>query len=154
MTGVQTCALPISRGGTDLARFRAGFEAELCADGYVGEHGDGVLALLRIARLLDGARILGGAPITGGAATADGGAGPDPAAAGIRLEEFRAGLTPEDRGWLAVAAEKVLSAQASDLYDRWALTDDLDRWLAGAREDLEHLRAGLGTEPEGPPARP
>jgi hypothetical protein len=133
----------IARGGTDLARFRAGFEAELSADGYVGEYGDGVLALLRVARILDA------------------GFGPDPAAAELRLENFRAGLTPEYRGWLAVAAEKVLSPQASDLYDRWALTDDLDEWLATAREDLEYLRTGLEHPPSGPeaeqedsPARP
>ena len=145
----------IARGGTDLARFRAGFEAELSADGYVGEYGDGVLALLRIARILDEARMVDEARLL------DGGAGQDPAAARIRPEDFRAGLTDEYRGWLAVAADKVLSPQASDLYDRWALTDDLDQWLATAREDLEYLRTGLErppagpeTEPEGPSARP
>ena len=125
----------IARGGTDLARFRAGFEAELCADGYVGEYGDGVLALLRIARILDGPDL--DEPDPGG------GAGQDPAAAGSGWRTSGPGLTPEYRGWLAVAADKVLSPQASDLYDRWALTDDLDEWLATAREDLEYLRAGL-----------
>jgi|GEM_PF-5020452 len=132
----------IARGGTDLARFRAGFEAELSADGYVGEYGEGVLALLRIARLVDDGRLPGG------------GSGPDPAPAGIRLEDFRAGLTPEYRRWLAAAADRVLSPAASDLYDRWALTDDLDQWLATAREDLEHLRTGLENPPEGPSRRP
>ncbi|GAA3703226.1 hypothetical protein GCM10023081_44500 [Arthrobacter ginkgonis] len=142
----------IARGGTDLARFRAGFEAELSADGYVGEYGDGVLALLRIARMVDDGRPVAEAPIPAG------GTGEDPA--GIRLEDFRAGLTPEYRGWLAAAADRVLSPTASDLYDRWALTDDLDQWLATAREDLEYLRTGLEhppaepeTEPEGPSAR-
>ncbi|GER23706.1 hypothetical protein NCCP1664_22010 [Zafaria cholistanensis] len=148
----------IARGGTDLARFRAGFEAELSADGYVGEYGEGVLALLRIARIIDEARMVDEAPA--GAAGAAG-AAPDPAVAGIRPEDFREGLTPEYRGWLAVAAEKVLSPQASDLYDRWALTDELEAWLATAREDLEHLQAelerleqGRGVEPEGQLARP
>jgi hypothetical protein len=105
-------------------------------------------------RLAGEARLLGGVPIP------DGGTGQDSAAARIRLEDFRAGLTPEYRAWLAAAADKVLSPTASDLYDRWALTDDLDEWLATAREDLEYLRTGLEhppaaprTEPEAPSAR-
>ncbi|MFB0836261.1 DUF4259 domain-containing protein [Arthrobacter halodurans] len=115
----------LSDGGLDFAAFREGCDAEL-DEGFISEHADGVLALVRVARILDGE-------------SEEDGLDED-----IDRNALAAGLTPEFRLWLVEAGQKVINAEGSDLYDRWAATEDLNEWLGTAREDLDYLRTSLG----------
>jgi hypothetical protein len=114
----------LSDGGLGFEDFRAGFEAERKL-GIISDHGDGVLALVRVARIIDGEAEV------------------DDLDDDIDRGVFERALTPEYRMWLVEAAEKTVSSDGSDLYDRWAETEDLGEWLGAAREDLDYLRTSL-----------
>ncbi|MEE1619906.1 DUF4259 domain-containing protein [Zafaria sp. Z1313] len=121
----------LADGGTDVESFRSGFEGEL-EDGYIEAHGDGVLALLRVARLLDRAD------------GADDGL-EDDAGEGLETdpELLRPVMTGELRLWLVEAAQKVIAPEGSELYDAWAETPELNEWLGTTREDIDQVRNTL-----------
>ena len=84
----------LSDGGLDFAAFREGCDAEL-DEGFISEHADGVLALVRVARILDGE-------------SEEDGLDED-----IDRNALAAGLTPEFRLWLVEAGQKVINAEGS-----------------------------------------
>ncbi|MEP7764998.1 DUF4259 domain-containing protein [Sanguibacter sp. 25GB23B1] len=67
---------------------------------------------------------------------------------GIDLGPFLAGLSRERLAWVVSVADRTLSgSEASELYELWEETDELDTWLRSAEESVGELKAYQGRGP-------